>query len=124
MKLLVLFSWAGLLSLHYLGVFKNLNVSLSFYDMVLHFLGGALASLTIIVFFKNRGISRPVFVFTAVMIIGVFWEIFEMLIDIFMTPNFHFPINMRNVSDSLSDLFFDGLGSVFLIIISNAFRKH
>ena len=117
MKQLALILWISLLFLHSLGVLRGLNASVGFYDMVLHFFGGALVSLTILIFLKSRTVFHFIFAFTATITIGVFWESFEMLLDIFITPNFSFPIPRKNLLDTLSDIFFDGAGSIFTLII-------
>jgi hypothetical protein len=86
--------------------------SIWYFDMPMHFLGGFWLGLVSLYLFPSEDRSwKYIFkVFFTVLLIGIGWEIFEILIDKFIT------FNNFNSLDTLSDLFFDlagGLSAVF-----------
>lgn len=91
--------------------------SLWWFDMPMHFLGGFIvATLTLLVFIKWNSIKgdshiriRSIILisFFSALVIGIGWEIFEFIVDLF------YPLaHMAHVLDSFSDLFFDASGGM------------
>ncbi len=80
------------------------------FDMPMHFLGGATVLLLLAYLFYNRILALPkipiILLLTGVLIVGIGWEIFEALLDIFVSHN------SQIYFDSSSDLFFDMAGAI------------
>ncbi len=94
--------------------FKFYWYSLIWYlDIIMHFLGGFWVGLFFIYVFS---IKKPTIsisslflkVFLATLIIGVLWEIYEFSLHVISATSFDF-------RDTISDIFFDLLGSVISI---------
>ncbi|MBI2120244.1 MAG: hypothetical protein HYT94_01310 [Parcubacteria group bacterium] len=102
------------------------------FDMIMHTLGGAwVASFALWYrFYRNPAPSAPLPVFpkisalgevvcgkalatalSAVLVIGIGWELFEFSVDTFIAFSRHDPV------DTASDIFFDVLGSIIAIFI-------
>jgi hypothetical protein len=80
--------------------------------MLMHFLGGVWLSLLSIYFFSiNRGSFKSVLkILLIVLLIGIGWEVFEILIDKLIT------LDSFNFLDTLSDICFDFSGGAFGIL--------
>lgn len=85
--------------------------SISYFDMIMHFLGGFwVGLLALYIFEPSRIYFKSIFhVLLLVFFIGVGWEVFEIFVDKVVTQN------SFNLTDTLSDMFFDLLGGVFAI---------
>jgi hypothetical protein len=91
------------------------------FDIVMHTLGGVWVSGTVlwIWYFRNadgekKELHLPfvfLFALASVYIVGVGWELFEFSLDKFITFKIHDMVNTG------SDLFFDGVGSIFAVLI-------
>jgi hypothetical protein len=79
--------------------------------MFMHFLGGAWAGLALIWFFRLEELSSKSIlkIILGVLLIGVFWEIFEIIVNRITTEN------LFNVLDTASDIFFDLAGGLLAI---------
>ena len=91
--------------------------SIWYFDMIMHFLGGLwLGLISIYLFsptFRESFLESTFKVLLAVLFIGAGWEVFEILIDVFITKN------SLNILDSTSDIFFDlagGLSAIFYFL--------
>ncbi|MEI6280518.1 MAG: hypothetical protein WCP17_00775 [bacterium] len=90
--------------------------SIWYFDMIMHFLGGFWLGLAFLWLFSYKNSSLELFfalifkIILSVLIIGVLWEIFEIIFINIIAKN---PFNTL---DSLSDIFFDLSGSSFVII--------
>ena len=79
--------------------------------MLMHFLGGLWAGLAALYVFKSSGPVVSVFrTIIFVLVIGVGWEIFEILVNETITNN---PLD---VPDTFSDLLLDIAGGIFALI--------
>jgi hypothetical protein len=80
--------------------------------MIMHFLGGIWLSFASIYLFRIKGdsLKSVLKILFIVLLIGVGWEVFEILIGRFITLD-HF-----NYLDTISDLFFDLAGGAFGIL--------
>lgn len=85
--------------------------SIWYFDMPMHFLGGFWIGLLLFWLFPLEKVSLGVClkIILGVLLVGIFWEIFEILVDKSIT------LNPFNRLDTLSDLFFDLTGSIFAI---------
>ena len=75
--------------LNYLAMKFYWYSSIWYFDMPMHFLGGLWLGLALIWFFKIKEISWKVIleIILGVLLIGVFWEAFEIIIDKTITGN-------------------------------------
>jgi len=80
--------------------------------MPMHFLGGVWLGLAYIyVFLPTDDSLKSIFkIFFAVLFVGIGWEVFEILIDIFITGDSFIFL------DTSSDIFFDFAGGAFAIL--------
>jgi len=87
--------------------------SIWYFDTIMHFLGGlwlGLVSIYLFPFAFRENLLKPVCqVLLVVLFVGAGWEIFEILVDRFITQN------SFNILDSTSDVFFDLAGGLFAI---------
>lgn len=97
--------------LNYLAMRFYWYSSIWYFDMPMHFLGGLWLGLALIWFFKIKDISlKSIFyLILGVLLIGVLWEVFEIIIDKIITGN------LFNTLDTISDIFFDLAGGTFAI---------
>ena len=94
--------------LHLLGFWLYLYWVFWWYDVVLHALGGAWVALAALWFFTYIGKSQPSAVTLAcVIVVGVLWEIFEVLIGI--------PRESNYVLDTSLDLLMDIVGALLTL---------
>lgn len=97
--------------------------SIWYFDLIMHFLGGAWLALFLIWFFYDnflkQGFSKKNFwkVFLGVLFIGVLWEFFQVFVhDIFSKDEFDF-------IDSFTDVIADVLGGVFVFLVFKKILK-
>lgn len=97
--------------LNYLAMRFYWYSSIWYFDMPMHFLGGLWLGLALIWFLKIKDISlKSIFyLILGVLLIGVLWEVFEIIIDRTITGN------LFNTLDTISDIFFDLAGGTFAI---------
>lgn len=96
--------------------------SIWYFDIVMHFLGGFAVGLLALYLTRTEEISKPVVlrVMLAVVLVGLGWEIFELVVDKVISRN------VLNILDSSADLFFDsagGLAAVFYYVKNFGSRK-
>jgi hypothetical protein len=86
--------------------------SIWYFDIVMHFLGGFWVGLFALYMTRAEKISRPVVlrVMISVIVIGVGWEIFELMVDKVISRN------AFNILDSTADLFFDSAGGAAAVL--------
>jgi len=97
--------------LNYLAMGFHWYSSIWYFDMSMHFLGGLWLGLVSIYLFSFKDFSfKSIFkIFFIVLFLGIGWEIFEILIDKFITQN------SFDFLDTMSDLFFDVFGGLFAV---------
>jgi len=97
--------------LNYLAMGFHWYSSIWYFDMPMHFLGGLwLGLISIYLFsFKDFSFQSILKISLIVLLIGIGWEIFEVLIDNFITQS------SFDFVDTMSDLFFDVLGGLFAV---------
>ncbi|OGI60696.1 hypothetical protein A2641_02230 [Candidatus Nomurabacteria bacterium RIFCSPHIGHO2_01_FULL_37_25] len=86
--------------------------SIWYFDMIMHFLGGFWVGLAYFYIFLLQNMSsRLIFkILFSVLIIGVGWEVYEILVNDILAQN---PFNYI---DTVSDLFFDLFGGLCAIL--------
>jgi len=86
--------------------------SIWYFDMIMHFLGGCWVGLAIIWFFHVEDISLKLIfkIILGVLLIGFFWEVFEVIIDEIFSKN------SFNILDTISDIFFDLSGGCLAVL--------
>ena len=86
--------------------------SIWYFDMPMHFLGGVWLGLSAIYLFPLKDYSlKSIFkIFFIVLLVGVGWELFEILVNKFTIQD---PFNSL---DTLSDICFDLAGGLFAIL--------
>lgn len=94
---------------------------ISWLDVIMHLLGGALVAATMVwwVYFSGR-ISLPslssfftlTLILGAVALVGVLWEFFEFLVDKFITKKNYIDLLQPGVIDIMKDLLMDLLGGL------------
>lgn len=91
----------------------HLYVSIWYFDMFMHTLGGIWLSLAVIFVLNISTFSRQNFlkIILSVLLVGIAWEIFEFGVDEIILKN---PLNTK--FDTLSDLVCDTFGGVIGII--------
>jgi len=114
-----------ILGLHYFGVLFSFYRNTSWYDIPMHFLGGAWVALLVIYWpgFKNQFHTfgqKLIFILLCVMIVGLAWEIMEIYIDGLIYLDLYSDVDgVRSISrefkagwtsDSFGDLGMDALG--------------
>lgn len=90
-----------------IAVYFHWYSSLWWFDMIMHFLGGAWLGLLFLWLFNVENFSASLFfkVILSVLIIGLLWEVYEIVV------NDQIAKNIFDYQDSVSDLFFDLSGS-------------
>lgn len=84
--------------------------SISWFDMLMHFLGGFWVGLFFLYVFydKNQFSKKLLAVILGVLLIGVLWEVFEFFLNVIAHDTF-------SIADTLSDIFFDLVGGFLAI---------
>ncbi len=111
---------------HSLAVFGNWYWRFTWMDMPMHFLGGVFAGMIFVWFFRKfvgfLDLHSKFLVFTVLLLgfvslVGVFWEFYEFLYDLFISSRGLGPLAMQGVQDTMSDLFFDILGGFAVAVL-------
>ncbi len=104
-----------ILIVNFLAMKFHWYYSLWYFDMIMHFLGGAWLGLSILwLLFRKEVIPTHVYsslflkVAAGVLIFGIGWEIYEFLVDYFIVFNF----SRFNLSDTISDILCDFSGGM------------
>lgn len=105
-------------------------------DMLMHFLGGfwvAAAFITLNSKFKIKNLEfiaelpncliTILITISFVALIGVFWEFYEFLYDIFISSRGYSGFLQLSAADTIGDLFFDLLGGLAFFVIYKFFYK-
>lgn len=89
-----------------------------YFDMPMHFLGGVWLGLAMFWLLKSKEFSgKNIFlIFLGVLVVGVGWEIFEIVVDRALRGG------EFNVLDTMSDIFFDLAGGFSVVLYY--FRKY
>jgi len=123
-----------ILVFHTLAVINNWYWTCNWIDMPMHFLGGLWLAL-LFFYFINPKLSpygRPpegrqinnyewlitlISVLGFVILVGVLWEFFEFLFDVFIASKGYLAVAQQGTADTMADLFFDLLGGLVAWII-------
>jgi hypothetical protein len=85
--------------------------SIWYFDMIMHFLGGLWVGILAFYFFSPQTISFRLIlkILMMVFMVGVGWEIFEVLVDKVVF------LNSFSIIDTVSDIIFDIIGGIAAI---------
>lgn len=104
-------------------------------DVPMHFLGGfwvAMASVILIFNYhfpvSKEAVNQIFFTFLIVILslvalVGIFWEFYEFLNDMFLSSRNYAQIFQQGAADTIGDLFFDLLGGTMFILIFKFFSQ-
>jgi len=97
--------------LNYLAMKFYWYYSIWYFDILMHFLGGIWLGFAFLYLFSIEKITFNLIlkILFVTLLIGIGWEIFEILIDNFITGKYF------NYLDTISDLLFDLAGSLFVV---------
>ena len=113
--------------LHVLGMI-SLYANISWYDALLHGLGGAWIAHTTWLLSRQPGTIKfrgALFILGMVALVGVSWEFLEFIYDkIAMSRSWELPLLQQSLSDTLSDLLMDILGGIATTIILASVSKN
>lgn len=109
--------WIIVFFLHFFGMKNGWYVAISFYDVIVHGLGG-LGIGYLLLFVAQKVLPTYIsfwkvflFVLFSSLFIGLVWEIFEYVYDIAVIPREDY------VTDTLMDLFMDMFGSLTAVFL-------
>ena len=113
----------AILILHLAGIYGRFYWTVPYYDILLHFLGGFWLALMAAYlldryvkknFFQNHKFTEIIFLVGVTMIIGFWWEVYELLSDLYVfdKPN----LLQGGVMDMLGDLTADFFGAIVYAI--------
>jgi len=110
--------------IHALATINNWYWTYNWIDMPMHFLGGFWLGVIFLYFIMpkleitdHKLLITMILVVSFAVLIGVLWEFFEFLSDIFLAGKGIFEISQQGTGDTMSDLFFDLLGGFIAFII-------
>ena len=107
---------------HYIGLAERLYWAFPWYDIVMHIAGGFWTGLLFFYIFEERfqfysSRTNPLITFALVLgfaaLIGVLWEFYEYLADVFILKKHPLTAQQGSVFDTLLDLFNDLVGAGF-----------
>ena len=117
----------GLFVTNAMAVIFYWYVSIPWFDMFMHTIGGVFTALVGTAFLLPRlkGL-RPMELFITislfVFIIGLFWEYYEYIVQFYIKS-----VQLANISDSISDLICDmvggSIGAFFVILLNKRYNK-
>ena len=120
--------------LHSAALYYFLYWKISWFDNVMHFLGGAWLALVAawFVFFSKKAESirlpASAFLLAAVSfaaLVGVGWELFEFCVDFLAGKGVGAGFNQLGLLDTMMDLLFDLLGGLFAgLVFIKYFKKY
>lgn len=121
-----------ILLLHIIATINSWYWTFTWFDMPMHFLGGFWLAMVFMWLNPNFQIQNPKFIklpnylitgiitLGFVILVGVFWEFFEFLCDVFLFGASYF---QKGAIDTIKDLFFDLLGGLIFLVIYKYFLK-
>jgi len=114
-----------ILCVHTLAVINNWYWTVRWIDIPLHFLGGLWLGIIFLHFImpkleitSHKLLISMILVVGFSVLVGVFWEFFEFLFDVFIARGGHFPPAQQGLADTMKDLFFDLSGGLAAFIIN------
>ncbi|MEK9173535.1 MAG: hypothetical protein AAB594_03135 [Patescibacteria group bacterium] len=129
----IILSLAVILVFHFLAGSLGWYDQISWLDIVMHVVGGAWVALLAahliavrkIISSDQHFLERYILILGAVALVGVFWEFYEYLADVFLLKvhPINFAPNPKLLPDTLSDLVNDFLGGAATILILESVKK-
>ena len=124
-----------ILLFHFIATFNYWYWTYLWLDIPMHFLGGfwtAMAFVYLIFnyqfpipseFLKQNFLSFLIITLSFVALIGVLWEFYEFLSDVFLSSKEYAQIFQQGAADTIGDLFFDLLGGTFFSLAFKLFSR-
>jgi hypothetical protein len=124
-----------ILIFHIIATFNYWYWTYLWLDMPMHFLGGFWAAMAAIALISNYQfpISKEsigqkflpflIVILSFVALVGVLWEFYEFLNDIFLSSKNYTQIFQQGAADTMGDLFFDLLGGAAFMLIFKFFSR-
>lgn len=141
----VLIFLIAVLSLHILATFNYWYWTYLWLDIPMHFLGGFWTAMVFIYLIsayqfpvsgesfspkadqplaeKQNFLPFFIVILSFVALIGIFWEFYEFLNDVFLSSRNYTQIFQQGAADTIADLFFDLLGGTVFIAIFRLFSR-
>jgi hypothetical protein len=120
-----------ILLLHVIAIVNSWYWVYTWLDIPMHFLGGFWLAVVFFYFVNPRlqiiNYKLLITLISAlgfVALVGVFWEFFEFLCDVFIFSKGYLEVAQQGTADTMSDLFFDLLGGLAFLIICKYFLKN
>ncbi len=106
-----------ILVIHILATVFYWYWTIDWLDIVMHFLGGFWLAAVFLRFLvpklrisDHKSLIILILMVSFAVFVGVLWEFYEFLFDVFGSINGHLKFTQQGVADTMSDLFFDLLG--------------
>lgn len=130
----IIFSLVIILSFHFLAGSLRWYDEIWWLDIVMHVVGGAwVAFLTAHLITVRKVVSvninffeKYILVLGTVALVGVFWEFYEYLTDVFLLKvhPINFASNPKLLPDTLSDLLNDLIGGTIIVLVFRSIKKN
>jgi hypothetical protein len=109
---------------HAIAIWQSWYFKTSWFDIPMHFLGGAWLAILFLIYFKKyfafdscRKLAAFFVLSAFVLFIGIGWEGFEFLNEQLTIKSGRMPSARLTVGDTLADLFFDFLGGLAIFVL-------
>ena len=124
-----------ILLFHFIATFNYWYWAYLWLDMPMHFLGGFWVAMAFVYliskyqfpvsneFLKQNFLSFIIITLSFVALIGVLWEFYEFLSDVFLSSKEYAQIFQQGAADTMGDLFFDLLGGTFFSLAFKLFSR-
>lgn len=107
--------------IHSVAMLNNWYWRFGWIDMPMHFLGGVFAGMVFVWLFRkfmgyldlrDKFLVSTILLLGFVTLVGVFWEFYEFIYDLFISPREWNAFTQQGIQDTMGDLFFDILGGL------------
>lgn len=119
-----------ILGTHLLGIWREWYWQFSWLDIPMHFAGGFWVGAFLIFlwqfypFFKTDSfLSQLIIIVSLTLLLGLAWEVYELLSDYFLARQGFLPISQVNNFDTLKDLLLDMLGASLVVILNYHYQR-
>lgn len=111
---------------HVVALWNSWYFTYPWIDIPLHFAGGAFAAVLFFWLFGAKINALPymaqlVLALSFTALIGVLWEFFEFLFDVFVSSKGYAYVAQISAADTISDLFVDLVGGLSVWILKNSY---
>jgi len=100
-----------------LAIWQSWYFKTTWFDIPMHFLGGAWLALLFLLYFKKYFKHPLIFLFVFVILVGLGWEVFEYFNEWLIIKSGRVPIAPMTLNDTFLDLLIDVLGGMAIFAI-------